>query len=265
MTFTNFEIDCDKLDFPNMTTINDIPNELLNIINNYKIKLEETDIVNNAITNGINRSKLLYIKTFNSHIKCLEKCYSHNTQDYQKIIEGLCYVFEEEVLSEMGFLMGKNPKYFEQQLHLWDKLLPVKFRDEIHSLYDVGITTIKQQRNFIKERFLIGEKIECWSDYVSIKELWLKKIDSYTPFMSNINLKKRITNTYFNQLIKNDLFKTKEQVSYIDLDEFEDWNSHNSFIISRQLDPNKHFLVYFLYTFEDKYLNWLNEEISKQL
>ena len=36
-----YEIDCDELDFPNLTTINDLPNEILYKINKYKIQLEK--------------------------------------------------------------------------------------------------------------------------------------------------------------------------------------------------------------------------------
>ena len=36
-----YEIDCDELEFPNLTTINDLPNEILSKINKYKIELEK--------------------------------------------------------------------------------------------------------------------------------------------------------------------------------------------------------------------------------
>ena len=36
-----YEIDCDELEFPNLTTINDLPKEILYKINKYKIELEE--------------------------------------------------------------------------------------------------------------------------------------------------------------------------------------------------------------------------------
>ena len=101
------------------------------------------------------------------------------------------------------------------------------------------------------------------------RDIWLKKY-GVTPFKSEDYMSTTIKKKIFNKLIKNDMFKNKEQISYQELDNIYNWTSHNSFIRSHELAPagirlEGSWVVYFRYTFEDKYINFLNEDILKQL
>ena len=58
-----YEIDCDELEFPNLTTIDSLPNEILAMIKDYKIKLEINDIYQEI--EDRKKSSLVYINKIN--------------------------------------------------------------------------------------------------------------------------------------------------------------------------------------------------------
>ena len=74
--FEYFEIDCDELDFPNLikepptTTINSLPNEILERINLQKDKLEMNDIFDNKVT-LMKNNKTSNAKRFLRHLKSI--------------------------------------------------------------------------------------------------------------------------------------------------------------------------------------------------
>ena len=155
-----YEIDCDELDFPNLTTFDDIPNEIVAIIKDYKIKYEINDIYDKIKK----EEEDFRVFQFREHIdgmklKSWRKGYSIN----QTIKD---YVNIQDYVDKYNQETGNN-------IQNWNKL------DKTKS------TKIKFQRDDILSHFeyYTYEKLKEWADSINSYKLlkigWVCSGSSY--------------------------------------------------------------------------------------
>ena len=133
-----YEIDCDELVFPNLTTINDMPNEILNIINDYKIKLE----INDSYTESIKKHRDNVEYNFLGFVNA---CISTKQLNYNKV--------EKLRIDPIIDIINANYNYYNEiEWNGWDKKLK-------------HFKTIGDQRKAIFEW-----ASHAYGDYDSIKE-----------------------------------------------------------------------------------------------
>jgi len=123
-----YEIDCDELEFPNLLTINSLPNEILAIIKDYKIKLELNDYFDDAVI--LKKSSITYKHKSNIDY-FINKVQTKNFN----IKQAHKYNFQCEL-----YVMYYN-LYYGGYVESWDKLDKVVFNN------------IKHQRREILEYF----------------------------------------------------------------------------------------------------------------
>ena len=187
-----FEIDCDDLDFPNLTTINSLPNEILEIIKLQKDKLEINDY---------------YDKT----VKYIENQYTDNAITLLKSIKNMKGLTLKKARRQenggLDFLLDNLVEFYNNKVYIYDN------RVKGWDTKNFSFKTIKSQRDqiidlcidFFKDFEMLLEYCDFSQSYFIMKSSNISFENAYHPyppfgFKENLNMKKKVDNNFLRKV-----------------------------------------------------------------
>lgn len=166
---------------------------------------------------------------------------------------------DDYILSKPSSGWSKSPKYFQNVLNLWNKLLPNTVRIYLNDVKDANIKTIRDQRFFIQGCY--HDILDKHYNYFELMERWhegndLNTFQSHTsPFMNIKSIKTEMKQLFFKQLYKKKMYISKEPYDY----NAPDNNDENT------LQEYNHSIIpygYTVFSFDEKYIKWIDEDIK---